>query len=82
MPESSILMCYTMYSIPNLFFVFVGGFVVNKYGSIVFFICILIAFFGQGIFCLGVLLDDYWLLLAGNFIGKLKFFRAGVCGHG
>lgn len=55
---------------------------VNKYGSIVFFICILIAFFGQGIFCLGVLLDDYWLLLAGNFIGKLNFFRAGVCGHG
>jgi hypothetical protein len=56
--------------------------VVNKYGSIVFFICILIAFFGQGIFCLGVLWNNYGLMLAGNFIGKLKYYRAGVCRHG
>lgn len=38
--ESTILMCYSAYSIPNILFVLVGGFIVNKYGSIVFMICL------------------------------------------
>lgn len=53
-PESTIMLCYSFYSFPNLLFVFLGGFIVNKYGPIIFLLCILIAFFGNSIFCLGV----------------------------
>ena len=69
-PEDKILLCYTFYSIPNLFFVFIGGFVVNKYGAIVFLLCILIAFFGNSLFCLGILFNNFPLMLVGRvFVG-------------
>ena len=35
-PNSTVFLCYSFYSFPNLLFVFIGGFIVNSYGPIIF----------------------------------------------
>ena len=68
--ESQVLFMYSIYSIPNLIFVFIGGFIVNKYGSIVFLACLLIALFGNSIFAIGIATNSYWSMLIGRlFVG-------------
>ena len=67
-------MCFIRYfevsAFPNLVFVFIGGFIVNKYGSIVFLACLFIGFFGNSLFSIGIAADSYYLMLIGRlFVG-------------
>lgn len=68
--QDKTLLMYSFYAIPNLIFVFCGGFIVNKFGSIIFLVCILIAFFGNTVFCTAVYFNSYTLMLFGRlFVG-------------
>ena len=66
--EDKILMLYSIYSLPNMIFVFIGGILLNKFGMRIFLLCILLVFFGNCIFCLGILMNYYWLMMTGRFL--------------
>lgn len=68
--STEYMLCYSLYSWPNVILCFFGGFLLDKvfgvrWGTIIFSIIVTV---GQYIFALGAFVNAFWLMNVGRFI--------------